>query len=133
MTETQFDITKIGIGTKETNSALKPAKVKILGVKIQTKTKEEKEMKSPLVHILVKHPDREEPLELSKIKFIKADKIVVTSLWANLDSEGLISKSSAIAELLRFMKVNTIEELAGKEIEAVEQSKEDLYLCLKAY
>jgi hypothetical protein len=34
---------------------------------------------------------------------------------------------------MNFLKVNTIEELYGKEIEAVEQSKEDLYLCLKAY
>ena len=131
--ETQTDITKLGIGTKETNSALKPAKVTITGVRIQTKTKDEKEMKSPLVHVIVKHPDREEPLELSKVKYIKADKVAVASLWANVDSDGLIAKSSAVAELLRFMKVNTIDELTGKEIEAVEQSKEDLYLCLKAY
>jgi hypothetical protein len=131
--ETQTDITKLGIGTKESKSALGPAKVTILGNKIQTKTKDEKEMKSPLVHVIVKHPDREEPLELSKVKFIKADKVTVVSLWANVDSDGLIAKSSAVAELLRFMKVNTIDELTGKEIEAVEQSKEDLYLCLKAY
>jgi hypothetical protein len=131
--ETQTDITKLGIGTKEATSALKPAKVTITGVRIQTKTKDEKEMKSPLVHVIVKHPDREEPLELSKVKYIKADKVAVASLWANVDSDGLIAKSSAVAELLRFMKVNTIDELTGKEIEAVEQSKEDLYLCLKAY
>jgi hypothetical protein len=90
-------------------------------------------MKSPLVHILVKHPTREEPLELSKIKSIKLDKVTVVSLWANLDEDGLVAKSSAVAELLRFMKVNTIDELTGKEIEAVEQSQEDKYLCLKTY
>lgn len=131
--EAQTDITKIGIGTKETNTVLKPAKVTILGSKVQTKTKEDKEMKSPLVHILVKHQDREEPLEISKVKYIRADKVAVVSLWANLDEDGLIAKSSSVAELLRFMKVNSIEELTGKEIEAVEQSKEDTYLCLKAY
>jgi len=131
--ETQKDITKIGIGTKETNTALKPAKVTILGNRIQTETKDGNEMKSPLVHIIVKHPDREEALELSKVKYIKSDKVTVVGLWANLDDEGLIQKSSAVAELLRFMKVNSIDELTGKEIEAVEQSKEDLYLCLKAY
>jgi hypothetical protein len=131
--ETQTDITKLGIGTKETNSVLKPAKVKILGVRIQTETKDGKQMKSPLVHILVKHPDREEQLELNKVKFIKADKVSVVTLWANLDEEGLIAKSSALAELLRFLKVNNVDELTGKEIEAVEQSKEDAYLCLKAY
>ncbi len=131
--ETKTDIAKLGIGTKETAQTLSPAKVKILGNKVQTETKDGKEMKSPLVHILVKHPDREEHLEISKVKFIKADKVNVVSLWANIDSDGLIAKSSAVAELLRFMKVNTIDELTGKEIEAVEQSKEDLYLCLKAY
>lgn len=130
--ETQ-NIAKLGIGTKETKTALKPAKVTILGVEIQTKTKEGNEMKSPLVHILVKHPDREEPLDLSKIKVIKADKVTVVSLWANIDEDGLIAKSSSVADLLRFVKVNSIEELTAKEIEAVEQSKEDTYLCLKAY
>jgi len=133
MTETQLDIRKLGIGTKETKTALKPAKVKIVGVEIQTETKEGKEMKSPLVHILVKHPDREENLDLSKIKIIKADKVNIVSLWANLDEDGLIAKSSAVAELLNFLKVNNIDELIGKDIEAVEQSKEDTYLCLKAY
>jgi hypothetical protein len=131
--ETQKDITKLGIGTKETKSVLKPAKVTILGVEVQTKTKEGSEMKSPLVHVLVKHPDREEALDLSKIKVIRAEKVNLVSLWANIDEDGLIAKSSAVADLLRFLKVNSIDELAGKEIEAVEQSKEDVYLCLKAY
>jgi hypothetical protein len=131
--ETQKDITKLKIGTKETKSILKPAKVTILGVEVQTKTKDGTEMKSPLVHILVRHPDREESLDLSKIKVIKADKVSLVSLWANIDEDGLIAKSSGIAELLRFLKVNSIDELVGKEIEAVEQSKEDVYLCLKAY
>jgi hypothetical protein len=72
-------------------------------------------------------------VDLSKIKTIKADKVTVVALWANIDEDGLIAKSSAVADLLRFLKVNSIEELAGKEIEAVEQSKEDTYLCLKAY
>jgi hypothetical protein len=130
--ETQ-NIAKLGIGTKETRTALKPAKVTILGVEIQTKTKDGNEMKSPLVHILVKHPNREEALDLSKIKVIKADKVNVISLWVNLDEDGLIAKSSALADLLNFLEVKSVEELTGKEIEAVEQSKEDTYLCLKAY
>lgn len=130
--ETQ-NITKLGIGTKETNSALKPAQVLITGVRIQTKTKEDKEMKSPLVNIIVKHPDREESLELNKIKVINADKVKVITLWGSLDEDGLIAKSSAVAELLRFMKVENLDNLTGKEIQAVEQSAEDKYLCLKAY
>lgn len=131
--ETQKNISKLGIGTKETKTALKPAKVVIVGNVIQTKTKEGTEMISPLVHILVKHPDREEHLNLTKIKLIKADKVNVVSLWANLDEDGLIAKSSSVAELLNFLKVSNLDDAIGKEIEAVEQSKEDTYLCLKAY
>lgn len=134
MTETQTDITKIGISTKESNSALKPAKVTIIGVRIQTKTKDGKDMKSPLVNVIVKHPDREDNLELNKIKCLKSDKLAVVSLWANINEEdGLFVKSSAVAELLRFLRVDSLEGLAGKEIETIEQSSTDKYLCLKAY
>jgi len=132
MTETQTDYTKIGIGTKET-SKLKPAKVKILGVEIKTKTNEGKEMKSPLANILVKHPDKEEEVKLSKIKCERNGKLEVVTLWISLDDEGKFQKSSALAELMRFLKVMTLEELSGKDVETIEQSKEDTYLCIKAY
>ena len=131
-TQNQIDYSKIGVGTKET-SKLKPAKVKILGVEIQTKTKEGKIMKSPLANILVKHPDREEQVKLSKIKYEKNGKLEVVTLWVNLDEEGKFQKSSALAELLRITQSLTIEELTGKEVETIEQSKEDTYLCIKAY
>ena len=130
--ETQIDYSKIGVGTKET-SKLKPAKVKILGVEIKTKTNEGKIMKSPVANILVKHPDREETVQLSKIKYEKNGKLDVVTLWVNLDEEGKFQKSSALAELLRFTKSANIEELTGKEVETIEQSKEDTYLCIKAY
>lgn len=128
--ETQ-DILKAKIGTKE-NAKLKPAKVKILGVEIQTKTKEGNVMKSPLLHILCQHPDRQDALKLSKVKFERNGKLEAVSLWVNLE-DGEFPKSSAVSELLRFLKVDSLENVAGKEIEAIEQSKEDTYLCLKAY
>ena len=126
------DYLKIGIGTKETQK-LKPAKVKILGVEIQTKTKDGTVMKSPLANILVKHPDREEQVKLSKIKCERNGKLEVVTLWVSLDDEGKFQKSSALSELLRFLKVETLEQLTGKDVETIEQSKEDTYLCIKAY
>lgn len=129
--ETQ-DLLKTGIGTKET-ARLKPAKVKIMGVEIQTKTQEGKEMKSPLVNILCKHPDREEIVKLTKIKCERNGKLEVIGLWVNLDEDKKFQKSSAVSELMRFLKVESLDALTGKEIEAIEQSKEDTYLCLKAY
>ena len=129
--ETQ-DILKAKIGTKET-SRLKPAIVKIISVEIQTETKEGKKMKSPLINILCKHPDQEESLRLTKIKCERSGKLEVVSLWVNIDDEQNIQKSSGLAELLRFMKVDTIEELIGKSVDAIEQSKEESWLCIKSY
>jgi hypothetical protein len=129
--ETQ-DIMKIGIGTKDTQK-LKPTKVKILGVEIQNKKADGTAMKTPLIQILVKHPDREEPVKLSKIKAERNGKLEVITIWVALDEEGKFKKSSAIAELLKFLKVESLEQLAGKDVETIEQSKEDAYLCIKAY
>jgi hypothetical protein len=132
MTQQTIDYTKIGVGTKE-NQKLKPAKVKILGVKIQTEKKDGTELKSPIAHILCKHPDREETLELTKIKYEKNGKLEIATLWVNLDEEGKFSKGSALSELLRYTKSDTPEAMTGKEVDTMEQSKEDTYLCIKAY
>jgi len=128
--ETQ-DFLKIGKGTKEIPK-LKPSKVTIVGVSIKEKTKEGVKMKTPLVQISVKHPEKEEPIEMTKIKTIKADKVSVVGLWCQLDEDGLFQKGSAITDLMDFLQVSCLAELEGKEIEAVEESKEG-YLCLKAY
>ena len=129
--ETQ-DYMKTGIGTKETTK-LKPAKVKIVSVEMQTKTADGKDMKSPLANILCKHPDKEELIRISKIKCERNGKLEVIGLWVNLDEDKKFQKSSAVSELMRFLKVETLDALQNKEIEAIEQSKEDTYLCLKAY
>lgn len=120
------------VGTKETPK-LKPAKVKIMGVEIQKTTKDGKTMKSPLANILCKHPDKEELIKMSKIKCLRNDKLEVVSLWVSLDEDGNLLKSSAISELLRFLNVDSLNDLTNKDIECIEQSKEDNYLCLKAY
>ena len=129
--ETQ-DILKAKIGTKETVK-LKPAKAIIQSVEIQKETKDGKKMKSPLINILCKHPDQEEPIKISKIKCEKNGKLEAASLWVNIDDDNNIQKSSALAELLRFAKVESVEGLKGKEVELIEQSKEDSWLCIKAY
>lgn len=129
------DLLGLGIGTKETTS-LKPAKVKIVSVTIKDKTKEGKEMKVPLAEINCKHPDKEELIQLTKIKIERNGKLEVVSTWVQIDEEDgveKIVKSSALARLMTFLKVSALADIYGKEIDAVEQSKEDTYLCLKAY
>lgn len=123
---------KTGIGTKETE-ALNASKVKIVSVRIQEKTKEGKEMSTPLVHFECKHPDREDLISLSKAKFEKNGKLEVVGLWAQTDEEELFKKSSAVSVVLRFLECTTLEEVYGKEIDTVKQSEDINYLCLKAY
>ena len=128
----QKDLLNTEIGTKEIPK-LKPAKVSIVGVALKDKTKEGKEMKTPLVKIIVKHPEKDEPLEMTKIKVIRNEKVAVISLWCQLDEDKKFQKGSAVSDLLTFLKVSSLKEVEGKEIEAVEESKESDYLCLKAY
>jgi len=132
--ETQ-ELMNLGIGTKE-RSKLKPAKVKIVNVTIKSETNEGKAMKTSLAELNCKHPDKEELIQITKIKVERNGKLEVVSTWIQTeDEEGTkkIVKSSALALLMTYLKVNTLEELYNKEIDAVEQSKEDSYLCLKAY
>jgi len=132
--ETQ-ELMNLGIGTKE-RSKLKPAKVRIVNVTIKSETNEGKAMKTSLAELNCKHPDKEELIQITKIKVERNGKLEVVSTWIQTeDEEGTkkIVKSSALALLMTYLKVNTLEELYNKEIDAVEQSKEDSYLCLKAY
>lgn len=126
------DLLKVGIGTKE-KPKLKPAKVTIVGVSIKDKKNDGTDMKVPLVQVLVKHPDKEEPIEMSKVKVIRDEKVSVIGLWCQLDEDKKFQKGSAVVELMNFLKVDSLDQVTGKEIEAVEQSKETDYLCLKVY
>jgi len=123
--ETQENL-KIGIGTKEVE-ALKPATVKIVKVRIE----EVGDKKNKKVVCSVKHPDREEPIDISTVKYERNDKIQTVGLWLNLDEDNLIRKGSALAVLLTFLKAETIEQLEDKEITTIQDDKG--YLCFKAY
>ena len=129
--ETQ-DLLKIGIGTKETTT-LNPSEVKIVSVEIQTETKDGKKMDTPLVHFKCKHPDKEELISLSKVKFERNGKLEVVGLWAQLDEDGMFKKSSAVVAVLNYLSVGTLEEAYGKDINTIRQSEDNPYLCLKAY
>jgi len=122
--ENQEELNK-GIGTKESEK-LKPCKLKIEKVEL----KEIQKVGKKLV-CFVKHPDANELIEISSAKYNLNDKLKVTGLWYKLDEDELIVKNSALANLLRFLGVNTPKELEGKEIETIEDEKG--YLCFKIY
>ena len=122
---------KIGIGNKE-NVSLEPSMVKILGYKIEMqKDKDQKEI-GEKVSVICKHPDKPENIEISSVSYKKGKKEIRTSgLWFKLDVDGLIPKQSALAEFLRFIKANNLDETVGKD--AMTELDEKNYLCFKAY
>lgn len=123
--ETQEEL-ETGIGTREKMS-LKPEKVKIVKVQIN----EVGEKKTKKVVFTVKHPAKEETIEISKIKYEKNKKLRIVGSWYSLDDDGLIQKDSATAFLLRYCSVSKLKELEGKEVNT--DIDDDGFLCMKAY
>ena len=118
------NLLKMGIGTKE-HTKLQPKAVLIQKVEVQAKPK------GNIVECLCIHPDRTEPVKISKVKIELKSKLSVSGLWLNLDDDNLIVKSSALAKFLVFMNCKTIEELNNKTCNTVEDDSG--YLVLKGY
>ena len=122
------EILKIGISELEPEK-LKPVKVQVQGIRIDKVQFGSKENQK--VVLICKHPDREEPIQVSKVRILKKDKLTYAGLWVDLAKDEKFSKNSATAELLRFANANSLNELIGKEFETVED--EEGFLCIKAY
>jgi len=77
--ETEFD--KVGIGTKETQS-LSVKNVLVQGHKVVPvfKDQDKKDKIGDKVVLFVKHPDREDPIELSQARYLKGDKVATSGL-----------------------------------------------------
>ena len=130
----QDELLNKGIGDKE-RKRLQPAKVTILGVTIKRINKEGKKMDSPLVTFLCKHPDEEKQIQINKVKIedVGSGKLIVVGMWVNVDEDGNIQKGDTLARVLDFLKAKNLSEVDGKEMEAIDESKDSKYLCLKAY
>jgi len=127
MEETQEKLEK-EIGTKEIIT-LKPAKVKIVQVsltpvKFGNKTNEK-------VVFSVKHPDKEELINISSAKILQKDKVKTTGIWFTTDEDGNIQKGSALAEIMTFAGVKKVLEMKDKEYPTT--LDDNGYLCFKFY
>jgi len=116
------------VGTEELTT-LKPMKVKILEVEKKSVGEEKKNLEK--LNCICKHPDREETLQLSSIKYESKGKLQTVTLWINKDSKGLIRKGSALAIFLNHLNIKNVQGLVGKEIETTTDDKG--YLCFKVY
>lgn len=128
------DILNAKTGQNEVpKNTVAPARVKIVSVVLKTKDKNEEEMKTPLAQFMVKHPDKEELLNISKIKFLNGDKLVSQGFWVQTDKEGNFYKGSSIDRILKVLGIETLADAYGKDIDTVKESEDSPYLCLKAY
>ena len=131
--ETKEILNKKAGNTEQPKSTVLPAKVKIASVVIKETNKEGIKMKTPLLQFFVKHPEKDELLVISKVKCIDGDKAIAKGFWVQTDADGNFYKGSAIDLVLKQLKVETLEDTYGLEIDTVTESKDSPYLCLKAY
>lgn len=117
------------IGTIE-NSALEPKRVKIMTVELSEIEKNGKVV-GKKVTCMSKHPDKDEVIAISTVKFVKANIVKSSGLWVNTDDDKKIQKGSALALLMNKADVKTPKELEGKELDT--ELDERGYLCFKAY
>lgn len=128
------DLFSKGIGNKEIES-LKPKPVVFQGKLIESvigkvgSKNAGKEVGKKLV-LLCKHPDKEEPIKISAIRFVNGNAVKVSTLWVRLDEDEKIQKGSTIAILLDKYKVSNINELEGKTLET---ELDGQFLVIKGY
>jgi len=123
--ETQ-DVLNVETGTKEVTT-VSPKPVKIVKVTIE----EVGEKKNQKAVFEVKHPDKEETIHISSVKYEVKGKLNLSGTWINLDEDKMLRKGSATSTFLAFLNVKTLKETEGKEVSTAEDEKG--YLCFKAY
>jgi hypothetical protein len=131
MTETLEQL-KMGISKEEAKIQLKPAKVKIVGGKVE----EVGQKKTSKLILMCKHPDKEEPISISSVKYEnRSGKLEVSGLWMYKDKETKKleepKKGSQIAALMQITNTASLDQLFGKEVDTL--LGDDGYLCIKAY
>lgn len=132
--ESNINYLEAKIGDKEVpRNTVKPAKVKIASVTIKTTNAEGKKMNSPLAEFHVKHPDKDELIKITKVKYLDGENLKTSGFWIQTDEDGNFFKGSTVDIILKKLGCETLTDTYGKEIDTVEESKEISYLCLKAY
>jgi len=128
MLETQ-EILNLETGTIESEK-LAPKNVKIVEIRVEAVSKDEKKIGDKAVFV-VKHPDKEDTIEISSVEYRKGKEIRTSGLWVGLDKEGKLQKGSALALLKDFYKAKVLSDLKDKELPTTEDDRG--YLCFKAY
>ena len=121
-------------GTIEPESKqLIPARVTIVSITQKTEKPDGTKFKVPLLQVLCKHPEKDDPIAISKIKILPEDKVITKTTWVVLDENEDIQKGSSVDDLLKFLKVECLADAVGKELDTVAESKDSHFLCLKLF
>lgn len=107
--------------------------VVIAGVSIKTKKKDGTAMDTPMVQFSVIHPDKEDPMILSKAQYLEGKKVVTKGFWVQTDDDGNFYKGSTVDLLLKKLGCNTLKEAETKVVETIAESDDSPYLCFKLF
>lgn len=116
------------IGTLEPQK-LDPKAVKVVKVSVEEATFGDK--KWDVLVFDVKHPDKEEVIQVKKVKYEKDNRMKIVGTALNFDADGKINKVSALAHLMKFYGVTKPIDFVGKEIQTTQDDRD--FLCFKAY
>lgn len=126
----QEDRLKKPVGDIEVEK-LEAKKITVLSVTIETQKKKTGEVVGEMAHFKCKHPDKDDPIDVSKVQYLKNKKVTESGLWYGEDKEGNIQKGSALAQVINHYKAKDLESFVGQELET--ELNESGYLSIKAY
>ena len=128
--EENVDIENLEIG--EDKPQIMPGPVLVGGYRIDdVKKKNEDKVIGKKLVLICNIADREEPLEISQVKYQQGDKLKQSGLWIHKDSDGKLPFRSATAAMLRKVGTTKIAGLKGAKLDTVEG--DNGYLVIKAY
>lgn len=120
---------KAGIG-KEVEP-LKPKRVEVIDVRIGMQLDKDKREVGEKVTLICQHPDKDKPIEISKVEYRKGKVLKISGLWFKTDDDGMLPFSSALANLLRHFDLACVDDLKGVVVDTT--TDEEGYLTVKAY
>lgn len=106
-------------------------KVTIVDITEQTPNNKTGTEIKPKFVFMCKHPDKEELIEISKVKYEKDKKLTIAGTWVSLDENNKLLKNCATSILLTKIGAKKIQDAIKKEVETTED--DNGYLVFKAY
>ena len=111
----------------EPKPALEAKEVEVIAIEFPT------EDSNKPMQIITKHPDRDETLNLTGVKYELDNKIKETGLWVKKDESepNKLKFNNAVKALMDYYKITKLKDLIGKKLQTTQ--KENGYLVIKAY